>query len=542
VPSVLDALLEGLGPDVVAEITGRSRRVVAREGRRVVERRSASAAKAETDAFMEGRKRVLVFSDAGGTGRSYHADLGARNQERRVHYLVEPGWRADAAIQGLGRTNRTHQASAPLFRPVTTDIHGEKRFLSTIARRLDSLGALTRGERRTAGNGLFSADDNLESAWARHALVVFYGALVWGELEGMGRETFETKTGMKLLTADGELKKVEHLPPMNTFLNRLLALRIEDQNALFRDYDRILQGVLERAAASGELDRGLEDVVADDLQVVSEEVVRTDAGTGAETRLVTFEMRTRRELLTSDAALAKVEADSDAVRFAVNEKSGRAAFVRLGLTTTNDEDRMVKAVRLVRPETSALQPLKAYEESAWREVDQDAWRAAWDAEVSAADPWRKRRLTLVTGLLLPIWTHLPSKGGQVRRVKAPDGRRWLGRVLEEGQVQRLKVALGLTDTAAAYADGGRCAAMILDNNTALGLSRGLWARRARVMDRMRIEIVGGSSHRSELTALGCFVEIINYTPRVFVPVDRPGVLEAVLRRWPIEHLLEGVAA
>lgn len=151
VPSVLDMLLERLGPDLVAEITGRSRRVVARNGRRVVERRSASAAKAETDSFMDGRKRVLVFSDAGGTGRSYHADLGVRNRERRVHYLVEPGWRADAAIQGLGRTHRTNQASAPLFRPVTTDIHGEKRFLSTIARRLDSLGALTRRRRRPAG-------------------------------------------------------------------------------------------------------------------------------------------------------------------------------------------------------------------------------------------------------------------------------------------------------------------------------------------------------------------------------------------------------
>jgi hypothetical protein len=234
VPGVLDALLDALGPDRVAEITGRSRRVVSRDGRRVVERRSSSAARAETDAFMEGRKRVLVFSDAGGTGRSYHADLGAPNQQRRVHYLVEPGWRADAAIQGLGRTHRTNQASAPLFRPVTTDIHGEKRFLSTIARRLDSLGALTRGERRTAGNGLFSADDNLESPWARHALLVFYGALVWGELDCMSREAFETKTGLSLLDSDGAMKPADQLPPMNTFLNRLLALRIEDQNALFR--------------------------------------------------------------------------------------------------------------------------------------------------------------------------------------------------------------------------------------------------------------------------------------------------------------------
>ena len=203
VPGVLDALLEAFGTDAVAEITGRSRRVVVRDGRRVVERRGASAARAETDAFMSGRKRVLIFSDAGGTGRSYHADLSAENRQRRVHYLVEPGWRADAAIQGLGRSHRTHQASAPLFRPVTTDIQGEKRFTSTIARRLDSLGALTRGERRTAGAGLFRAEDNLESPWARRALLVFYGALTFGELESITLETFMVRTSLKLLDEDG---------------------------------------------------------------------------------------------------------------------------------------------------------------------------------------------------------------------------------------------------------------------------------------------------------------------------------------------------
>lgn len=175
-------------------------------------------------------------------------------------------------------------------------------------------------------------------------------------------------------------------------------------------------------------------------------------------------------------------------------------------------------------------------------MDVAAWRAAWDAEVAGTDPWRTRRLTLVTGLLLPIWTHLPSKRSQVRRVKAPDGRRWLGRVLEEMQVQALKVALGLTDTAQAFGDGAEVAANILDRGVAFSLAGGLWARRARLMDRWRIEIVGGRTEREALTALGCFVEIVNYSPRVFAPVDRPQVLEAVLRRWPVQSVLEAAAA
>ena len=131
VQAALDQILHRFGDEAVAEVTGRSRRVLRiadSSGERLALRnRPASANLAETAAFMAGGKRILVFSMAGGTGRSYHADLGCGNTARRIHYLLEPGWRADQAIQGLGRTHRTHQVSAPLFRPVTTDVKGERR-------------------------------------------------------------------------------------------------------------------------------------------------------------------------------------------------------------------------------------------------------------------------------------------------------------------------------------------------------------------------------------------------------------------------------
>jgi hypothetical protein len=539
VSGVLDAVLDALGTDQVAEITGRSRRVISRDGRRVVERRSASAAKTETDAFMSGKKRVLVFSDAGGTGRSYHADLTAQNQQRRVHYLVEPGWRADAAIQGLGRSHRTNQACAPLFRPVTTDIHGEKRFTSTIARRLDSLGALTRGERRTAGHGLFRAEDNLESPWAHRALQAFYVGLHLGSVEVMDRETFEAKTGLRLLDGEGDLKGADDMPPMNTFLNRLLALRIADQNALFAAFDQILTSILERAAQSGLLDRGMEDIVADDVVILDEEVVRADAVTGAQTKLLRFQVRTARELTTADEA--QVGLDAEGVIYAVNSKSGRAALVVQGLTTTNDEDRLIPAVRIIRPQKRTIAPLKVFEESAWEAADEARWRAAWDKELAEADPWITRDLVLVSGLLLPIWTHLPDKGTSVRRLKAPDGRRWLGRLLDPGQVPALKVALGLSDVASAYGEPGQAAEVVLRDGSAIALAGGLWLRRAKVMDRYRLEVVGAAAQRSVFGALGCFTEIIAYTPRVFVPVDQPDVLAAVLAKWPPQSVLPKAA-
>jgi hypothetical protein len=41
--------------------------------------------------------------------------------------------------------------------------------------------------------------------------------------------------------------------------------------------------------------------------------------------------------------------------------------------------------------------------------------------------------------------------------------------------------------------------------------------------------------------MGCFVEIIAYTPRVFVPVDQPAVLTAILGRWPAQTILPAAA-
>jgi hypothetical protein len=145
---------------------------------------------------------------------------------------------------------------------------------------------------------------------------------------------------------------------------------------------------------------------------------------------------------------------------------------------------------------------------------------------------------LATGLLLPVWARLPAKGAQVRRVKAPDGRRWLGRVLDPSQVAALKAALGVTSLAEAWSDGGLMLREVLERNVQLSLAGGMWLRRARVMDRWRLEVVGGAGDRDALVALGCFTEIIAYTLRVFVPVDRPDVAAAVTGRHAVVQALE----
>ena len=405
VQAALDQILHRFGGEAVAEVTGRSRRVLriadASGERLALRNRPASANLAETAAFMAGDKRILVFSMAGGTGRSYHADLGCGNTRRRIHYLLEPGWRADQAIQGLGRTHRTHQASAPLFRPVTTDVKGERRFIATIARRLDSLGAITRGQRdsQTAMGGggatLFRASDNLESPYAKVALRQFYIALWRGNIAGWSMDRFEDATGLKLLW-EGSLK--EDLPPMPRFLNRLLALPIAEQNELFAELETRIEANIEQAIEAGTHEQGVETIRADSLTVASRETVHVHEASGAATELVEIVRRDRLVPLAAEDALALRDG-----RPVINTRSKRAAVV-LPAPSRMFEDGGVEArVRLVRP--AAREPMAAEELAAsnWEDAHGDSWRALWDAEIDGLPSHTESRLWLVTGLLLPIW-------------------------------------------------------------------------------------------------------------------------------------------
>jgi hypothetical protein len=534
VPGALDQIVQRFGTDIVAEVTGRSRRIVRKGERLMVENRAGSANLAETQAFMDDAKRILIFSDAGGTGRSYHAELSVRNRRLRVHYLLEPGWKADAAIQGLGRTNRTNQAQPPLFRPIATDVKAEKRFLSTIARRLDTLGAITRGQRQTGGQGLFRPEDNLESHYARAALRQLYLLLVRGKVEGCPLQMFEDATGLSLMDANGMR---DELPPITTFLNRLLALTIDLQGILFTAFEQLLNAKIEGAIASGVYDVGLETLKAESFVVTDRRTIHIHSGTGAETRLLTITQRERNRPITLDQAFDLLS-EHRAILL-VNDRSGRAAVQVPAPAIMLDDGEIERRVRLIRPMEQHHASLKMMEESHWGEADREAFAVAWAKEVTDVPEFSDSTIHIVAGLLLPIWKRLPNESTRVYRLQTDAGERIIGRRVSPAWVASAMAMGGSTLTAQ------DAFTALMDGRTILDLAEDLQLRRVRVMGTNRIELSGFTdTMRERLSAYGLFHEIISWKLRMFVPNDASGsaILAKVMERYPLQRIGEKEAA
>tara|TARA_R110000787_G_scaffold3020_1_gene11527 strand:- start:7583 stop:11830 length:4248 start_codon:yes stop_codon:yes gene_type:complete len=516
----LDAVIDHFGKQAVAEVTGRTRRLITDlKGQQQLERRSPRSNLTEAQAFMDGAKRILIFSDAGGTGRSYHADLSAQNQQRRVHFLLEPGWRADNAIQGLGRTNRTNQASAPLFRPVTTDVKGERRFISTIARRLDTLGALTRGQRQTGGQNLFDPADNLESDYARDALGRWFHLLYDGKLEAVSFARFCELTGLRLEDTDGGL--TDNLPSIQRWLNRILALPIAIQNAIFDEYLGLIEARIEAAREAGTLDLGIETIAVDNFAIVSDQLLRADPVSGATTHLLSLDAERQLKPLRFERLAGLHDLSSPHVQPMRNARSGGAALAIPARRIINDDGSVTERRRLLRPLKSANWTIEALSESLWEPVDRESFERIWRAEEQEAARRREHmRIYLTTGLLLPVWNKLGDEHIHVARIVAKDGRALIGRQVDAADLAAISESFGLAHSGSVPASD--IANLVMTNGKPIALAShdALVVKRSLVNGSQRIELTGFSPQRLDwYKAKGCFTEIIRYRTRLFVPTN-----------------------
>lgn len=137
----LDRIINHFGVDRVAELTGRKYRFSNKNGKT---KRALNNIQ-ERELFINNNKDIVILSDACSTGISLHAT----NNVERIHIILELPWSAEQFVQQCGRSHRTAETIIPKYKLFTTDIGGEKRFISGIIRKLKMLGALTCGDRNS---------------------------------------------------------------------------------------------------------------------------------------------------------------------------------------------------------------------------------------------------------------------------------------------------------------------------------------------------------------------------------------------------------
>jgi hypothetical protein len=384
---------------------------------------------------------------------------------------------------------------------------------------------LTKGQRETGSQGMFREEDNLESPIARSALRGYFADLAAGRTEAMSYESFTDWTALRLIDKDGVL--LEELPPIQRFLNRVLALPIHMQNALFAEFMRRIADQSERARAAGTLDLGVETLRGEKIEQVSMEDLWTCPKSSAVTRIIGLEVTDPVHVLGAEEAISR---NPDKLPM-VNRASGRAALISARPMQMYDEDIVSLMRKAVRPNGSSYLEEARFESSAWEDIGRPEFAGLWDTEAASLPKTTTTKLYLLTGLLLPIWKDIPTTNERIYRVTPDGATAMIGRTLSEEGAAALRARFLVSNPQTPQ----ELLTAALGTTAPVDLGRGLTLTRRRVAGEMRLELGGADRGMIEgLKAMGCFTEIIAFQLRVFLPhgdgIDTGSILARIVRQ------------
>uniref|UniRef100_A0A9J8A2Z9 Protein strawberry notch homolog 2 n=1 Tax=Cyprinus carpio carpio TaxID=630221 RepID=A0A9J8A2Z9_CYPCA len=231
----------------------------------------------EKERFMTGEKLIAIISEAASSGISLQADKRVQNRRRRVHMTLELPWSADRAIQQFGRTHRSNQVTAPEYIFLISELAGERRFASIVAKRLESLGALTHGDRRATESRDLS-QYNFENKYGTKALDKITKAILrqidnkvpppkgypGGDIMFFRGNCFPVSyifVFKKCMQTDW-LSFIPYIPDcsITKFLNRILGMEVHHQNSLFQYFTDNFDYLINKDKKEGKYDMGILDL------------------------------------------------------------------------------------------------------------------------------------------------------------------------------------------------------------------------------------------------------------------------------------------
>jgi hypothetical protein len=547
----LDQLVNYFGTENVAEMIGRKKRLIrSLSGRLEYRARQIPGVPNrlinlhEKNCFQNKQKRIAIMSEVASTGDSFHSSRNVRNQERRLHIAAELKWSADKQVQDFGRTHRTGQVAPPIYLLVFTELGGEKRFSSTIARRLGNMGALTKGDRRAEKAGNLDKY-NLESKKGRAALNVVFTRILNGE-QILGLENPRaTLVDMGLLKSgngsENDLIKESEKNNIPRFLNRLLSLEVERQNALFDYFYQTFLETIEHLKAKGKIDDGMEDLKAISARESdAPKVLFTDTLTGAKTIYYKLEIT----VPTRPARFDEIS-NFEGVYFFENRSSGEFVAVRPTLAHTDPEtgDRY-QMVSVSRPAGYNLQYIRENElDQKYKIVPKVRVREWWKNEEKKIPVFEQKTIHLLSGALLPIWKNLKKlqqDALNIVRTTTDDGIRLVGVKIDSSVIGEIRRSFGIWRNSAETAE--EIIKSVWEENESIDLLGEMKIRRTRFQGGSVIEVTPSSCMQiRELREIGLINIIQNSKQRFFLSQDEKTAQETlskVLKSYPPLHLLK----
>lgn len=540
----LDQIVNYFGPEQVAEISGRRKRLI-RDPRSNEVRYVSRAPKGvpmnkvnihENEQFQNGIKRIAIITAAGSTGISLHSSLNAINQQRRFQIVLELAWSAVLQMQSFGRTHRSFQKYPPKYILLSTNLGGERRFSATIARRLASLGALCKGDRNAADGGTQLSRYTFESPLGRGALDLLYRRIFEGADIADLENPREALKDMGLLNKDGEINDRDryHIP---RFLNRLLSLDCDRQNALFAYYSNLFDQCVAHAKASGTFDEGVQDIKALSIKLASEpEVVYIDDTTKAETLHYTLSVETRSTRVTDDRAASILES-SNGGGFYRQTTGNIILATKSGNHTDHQSGKTYQTYAVTKPEEARAYYITDAELRKYKKVATKSALAWWNLYSQTVPETTTNELHLIAGAVLPLWQRLKTTQDaqlKVVRVVTEDNQRIVGVKIPTNRVQQVLRALGI---ACVISDPADILHEILKNDDQITLVEGLSLSRSKIYAQSYVEIRGATHHKfAELRDMGLLNMRIDYRERFLLPTNQEeaiSLLNRILNRYPI---------
>ncbi|XP_016944641.3 protein strawberry notch homolog 1 [Drosophila suzukii] len=502
-PNTLDKLISDLGgTNLVAEMTGRRGRVVRTEydGYKYEPRCENDSSMdlvnyREKQRFMEGRKHVAIISEAASSGISLQSDKRVSNQRRRLHITLELPWSADRAIQQFGRTHRSNQVNSPEYVFVITDLAGERRFASTVAKRLESLGALTQGDRR-ATDARDLSQFNIDNSIGRSALESvmqqltrekpmdpsevpqsYKGDFLYDcsvSMAGVGMLNVREENKVKVFSVEKDSNNI------SKFLNRILGCRVEIQNALFKFFLDKMYSLIMQMKRTGRFDLGILDLDAHGASVKSIKRVRFIRKHATGTAATELHTVTVERGMSFETALAKYrkegqhEHDGFYVLQHLRHNKNSSILCLQAQSNSSDATSGKINLQIYRPNTGPQVRLEALSSISSRYVKVDPekaqvfwlqqydfclnkcshvyWSRICPYPASCEVGLRVRTYHVLSGLMLPIWDRIEliieknNQKIQIIRVKTDVNTKIVGTVVPHAVYDTLVADLSSDST------------------------------------------------------------------------------------------------